>query len=191
MKYDRTKPYGILQPLPIPEAPWESIAMDFIFGLPRSQQSNNNIWTIVDRFSKQAHFIPVKKTIKPHHMAKLFMAHIFKHHGFPKTIILDRDPRMTSLFWRGLFENVGTKLNFSSAYHPQTDGQSEIVNSTILDLLKCYVNELDQRNQWETYLPLLEYAYNNTIHTSTGKTPFEIIEGRLTIPPILRTHEQI
>ena len=118
-------------------------------------------------------------------MAKLFIAHIFKDHGFPKTIVLDRDPRMTSLFWRGLFENVGTKLNFSSAYHPQTDGQSEIVNSTILDLLKCYVNEVDKRNQWETYLPLLEYAYNNTVHTSTQKTPFEIIEGRPKIPPIL------
>ena len=124
-------------------------------------------------------------------MAKLFMTHIFKHHGFPKTIISNRDPRMTSLFWRGLFENVGTKLNFSSAYHPQTDGQSEIVNSTILDLLKCYVNEVDQRNQWETYLPLLEYAYNNAIHTSTRKTPFEIIEGCPNIPPILQTHEQI
>ena len=118
--------------------------MDFIFGLPRSQQSNNGIWTIVDRFSKQAHFIPVKKIIKPHHMAKLFMTHIFKHHGYPKTIVSDRDPRMTSLFWRGLFDNVGTKLNFSSAYHPQTDGQSERVNSTILDLLKCYVNEVDK-----------------------------------------------
>ncbi|MCO5548846.1 hypothetical protein L7F22_002308 [Adiantum nelumboides] len=98
---------------------------------------------------------------------------------------------MSSLFWRGLFDNVGTKLNFSSAYHPQTDGQSEIVNSTILNLLKCYVNEVDQRNQWEVYLPLLEYAYNNTIHTSTGRTPFEIIEGRPKVPPILRTQQQI
>ena len=83
---------------------------------------------------------------------------------------------MTSLFLRGLFENLRTKLNFPFAYHPQTDGQSEIMNSKILDLLKCYVNEVDKRNQWEDYLPLLEYAYNNTVHTSTGKTPFEIIE---------------
>ena len=118
-------------------------------------------------------------------MAKLFMPHIFKHHGFPKTIVFKRNPRMTSLFWRGLFDDVGTKLNFSLAYHPQTDGQSEIVNSKIFDLLKCYVNEVDKRNQWEASLPLLEYAYNNTVHTSTGKTPFEIIEGRPKIPPIL------
>ena len=79
---------------------------------------------------------------------------------------------MTSLFWKGLFENLGTQLNFSSAYHPQMDGQSEIVNSIILDLLKCYVNGVDQRNQWEKYLPLVEYAYNNMVHSSTGKSPF-------------------
>ena len=85
---------------------------------------------------------------------------------------------MTSLFWRGLFENLGTQLNFSLAYHPQTDGQSEIVNSVILDLLKCYMNEVDQRNEWKKYLPLVEYAYNNNIHTSTSKAPFEVMEDQ-------------
>ena len=191
VKYDRGKQVGLLQPLPIPDAPWESISMDFIFGLPKSIHGNMGIRTIVDRFSKQAHFIPVKKTIKPYHMATLFVSNIFKYHGLPKSIVSDRDPRMTSLFWKGLFENLGTRLNFSSAYHPQTDGQSEIVNSTILDLLKSYVNEVDQRNQWEKYLPLVEYAYNNTVHTSTGKSPFEIIEGRSKVPPILRMHQKI
>ena len=86
------------------------------------------IWTIVDRFSKQAHFILVKKTIKAHHMATLFISQVFKYHGLPTSIVSDRDPRMTSNFWKGLFENLGTKLNFSLAYHPQTDGQSEIAN---------------------------------------------------------------
>ena len=86
---------------------------------------------------------------------------------------------------------MGTRLDFSSAYHPQTDGQSEIVNSTILDLLKNYVNEVDQRNQWEKHLPLVEYAYNNTVHTSTRKSPFEIVEGRSKGPPILRMHQKI
>ncbi|MCO5585893.1 hypothetical protein L7F22_039827 [Adiantum nelumboides] len=98
---------------------------------------------------------------------------------------------MTSNFWRGLFQNLGTKLNFSSAYHPQTDGQSEIANSIVWDLLKAYVMEVDQRNQWEKYLPLVEYAYNNTVHTSTGKTPFEVIEGRAKVPPILKMHGKI
>ena len=190
-KYDRGKQPGLLQPLPIPNAPWESISMDFIFGLPKSIHGNTGIWTTVDRFSKQAHFIPVKKTIKAHQMATLFISQIFKYHGLPTSIVSDRDPRMTSNFWKGLFENLGTRLNFSSAYHPQTDGQSEIANLTILDLLKAYVTEVDQSSQWEKYLPLLEYAYNNTVHTSTGKAPFDIIEGRSKSPLLLKMHGKI
>ncbi|MCO5609255.1 hypothetical protein L7F22_063479 [Adiantum nelumboides] len=98
---------------------------------------------------------------------------------------------MTSNFWKGLFENLGTRLNFSSGYHPQTDGQSEIANLTILDLLKSYVTEVDQRSQWEKYIPLVEYAYNNTVHTSTGKAPFEVIEGRSKSPLLLKVHGKI
>ena len=98
VKYDRGKQVGLLQPLPILEALWESISMDFIFGLPKSIHGNMGIWTIVDRFSKQAHFIRVMKTIKPHHMATLFISQIFKYHGLPKSIVSDRDPRMASLF---------------------------------------------------------------------------------------------
>ncbi|MCO5601610.1 hypothetical protein L7F22_055733 [Adiantum nelumboides] len=190
-KFDRGKQPGLLQPLPIPDSPWESISMDFIFGLPKSIHGNTGIWTIVDRFSKQAHFLPVKKTIKAHQMATLFISQIFKYHGLPTSIVSDRDPRMTSNFWKGLFENLGTRLNFSSAYHPQTDGQSEIANLTILDLLKSYVTEVDQRSQWEKYLPLVEYAYNNTVHTSTGKAPFEVIEGRPKSPLLLKVHGKI
>ncbi|MCO5550562.1 hypothetical protein L7F22_004049 [Adiantum nelumboides] len=98
---------------------------------------------------------------------------------------------MTSNFWKGLFENLGTRLNFSLAYHPQTDGQSEIANLTVLDLLKAYVTEVDQRSQWEKYLPLVEYAYNNTVHTSTGKAPFEVIEGRPKSSLLLKVHGKI
>ncbi|MCO5557717.1 hypothetical protein L7F22_011288 [Adiantum nelumboides] len=98
---------------------------------------------------------------------------------------------MTSNFWKGLFENLGTRLNFSSAYHPQTDGQSEIANLTVLDLLKAYVTEVDQRSQWKKYLPLVEYAYNNTVHTSTRKAPFEVIEGRSKSPLLLKVHGKI
>ena len=155
VKFDRHKTPGLPQPLHIPTAPWESIAMDFIFGLPRSIHGNTEIWTIVERSSKQAHFVPVKKTIKAHHMATLFISQIFKYHGMPSSIVSDRDPRMTSLFWQGLFDNLGTKLNFSSAYHPQTDGQSEIANLTILDLLKNYIEEIGlaqelHRGNWST-----------------------------------------
>ncbi|MCO5612471.1 hypothetical protein L7F22_066738 [Adiantum nelumboides] len=158
--------------------------MDFIFGLPKSIHGNTGIWTIVDRFSKQAHFIPVKKTIKAHQMATLFISQVFKYHGLPMSIVSDRDPRMTSNFWKGLFENLGTRLNFSSAYHSQTDGQSEIANLTVLDLLKAYVTKVDQR-------PHVEYAYKNTVHTSTKKAPFEVNEGRSKSPLLLKVHGKI
>ncbi|MCO5596548.1 hypothetical protein L7F22_050613 [Adiantum nelumboides] len=141
VKYDRGKAYGLLQPLPIPTAPWESIAMDFIFGLSKTSSGNEGIWTIVDRFSKQAHFIPVRKQITVEQMAKIFLVPVFKYHGMPRSIVSDRDLRMTGLFWRTLWQNLHSTLRFSSSYHPQTDGQSEIVNSAVLDLLKCYVSD--------------------------------------------------
>ncbi|MCO5612738.1 hypothetical protein L7F22_067007 [Adiantum nelumboides] len=191
MKYDRGKQPGLLQPLPILDSPWESISMDFIFGLPKSIHGNTGIWRIVDKFSRPAHLIPIKKTIKAHQMATLFISQVFKYHGLPTSIVSDRDPRMTSNFWKGLFDNLGTRLNFSSAYHSQTDGQSEIANLTVLDLLKAYVTEVDQRSQWEKYLPLVEYAYNNTVHTSIGKAPFEVIEGRPKSPLLLKVHGKI
>ncbi|MCO5595463.1 hypothetical protein L7F22_049506 [Adiantum nelumboides] len=163
--------------------------MDFIFDLPRTQSGHDGIWTIIDRFSKQAHFIPVKKTVKPDHLARLFVAQIFRLHGMPETIVSDKDPRFTSLFWKAIWENIGTRLQFSSSFHPQTDGQSEIANSVILDLLKSYIS--DQKTQWERYLPLVEFAYNNTIHSSTGKAPFEIVEGAMKVPPFLSTKDKI
>ncbi|MCO5587502.1 hypothetical protein L7F22_041451 [Adiantum nelumboides] len=150
---------------------------------------NDGIWTIIFRFSMQTHFFPVRKKIKPDHMARLFMSNIFKYHGMPQSIVSDRDSRMTSLFWRGLFENMGATLKFSSPFHPQTDGQSEEANSTVLDLLKCYVSE--HKGKWELYLPLVEYAYNNTMHLSTGKAPFEIVEGGKKVPSILHTKDKI
>ncbi|MCO5571715.1 hypothetical protein L7F22_025462 [Adiantum nelumboides] len=189
VKFDRQKAPGLLQPLPIPDRPWESIAMDFVFDLPRTTTGNDGIWTIICRFSKQAHFILVRKKIKSEHMVKIFMQNIFKYHGMPQSIVSDRDPRMTSLFWKALFENMGTTLKFSSSFHPQTDGQSEEVNSTVLDLLKCYVSE--HKVAWEQYLPLVEYAYNNTVHSSTGKAPFKIVEGGKKVPPILHTKDKI
>ncbi|MCO5554277.1 hypothetical protein L7F22_007805 [Adiantum nelumboides] len=128
--------------------------------LPRTPTGNDGIWTII---CKLAHFVP--------------------------SIVSDRDPRMTSLFWKALFENMGTMLKFSSSFHPQTDGQSEEANSIVLDLLKCYVSE--HKATWEHYLPLVEYAYNNTVHTSTGKAPFEIVEGGKRVPPILQTKDRI
>ncbi|MCO5569394.1 hypothetical protein L7F22_023106 [Adiantum nelumboides] len=107
----------------------------------------------------------------------------------PETIVSDRDPRFTSLFWKAIWENIGTRLQFSSSFHLQTDGQSEIANSVVLDLLKSYIS--DQKTQWEKYLPLVEFAYNNRIHSSIGKAPFEIVEGAVKVPPFLSTKDKI
>ncbi|MCO5574562.1 hypothetical protein L7F22_028350 [Adiantum nelumboides] len=134
----------------------ESIAMDFIFGLPKTSSGNEGIWTIVDWFSKQAHFIPVRKQITTEQMAKTFLVTVFKYHEMPRSIVSDRDPRMIGLFWRALWQNLHSTLRFSSSYHPQTDGQSEMVNSAVLDLLKCYVS--NNPAQWEHFLPLVEFA---------------------------------
>ncbi|MCO5589090.1 hypothetical protein L7F22_043056 [Adiantum nelumboides] len=143
----------------------------------------------IDHVAVKAHFVPVKKTVKPDHLARLFVAQIFRLHGMPETIVSDRDPRFTSLFWKAIWENIGTRLQFSSSFHPQTDGQSEIANSVVLDLLKSYIS--DEKTQWERYLPLVEFAYNNTIHSSTGKAPFEIVEGAMKVPPFLSTKDKI
>ncbi|MCO5592661.1 hypothetical protein L7F22_046664 [Adiantum nelumboides] len=106
VKYDRGKAYGLLQSLPIPTAPWESIAMDFSFGLPKTSSGNEGIWTIVNRFSKQAHFIPVRNQITAKQMAKIFLVIVFKYYGMPRSIVSDRDPRMTGLFWRELYGRI-------------------------------------------------------------------------------------
>ncbi|MCO5575207.1 hypothetical protein L7F22_029004 [Adiantum nelumboides] len=157
-----------------------------IFGLPKTSPKNEGIWTIVDRFSKQAHFIPVQKQITVEQMANTFVVTMFKYHGMSTSLLLC----MTGLFWQALWQNLHSTLRFSSSYHPQTDGQSEIVNSAVLDLLKRYVSA-DYLAQWEHYLPLVEFAYNNTIHSSTSKAPFEIVEGARKPPPMVKVMDDV
>ncbi|MCO5587151.1 hypothetical protein L7F22_041098 [Adiantum nelumboides] len=162
VKFDRQKTPGLLQPLPTPNKPWKSIAMDFIFNLPRTPTRNDEIWTIICSFSKQAHFVPVRKKIKFEHMVKLFMHNIFKYHGMPQSIVNDKDPRITRLFWKALFGNMGTTLKFSSSFHPQ---QMDSQKRQILLSWICSNAVSEHKATWEHYLPLLEYAYNNTVHT--------------------------
>jgi len=127
IKAEHLHPAGLLQPLPIPEWKWETISMDFITGLPRTKKNNDSIMVVVDKLSKAAHFIPVWSTYKAVQIAHIFMKNVFKLHGLPK-VISDRDVKFTSAFWRTLFAELGTQLNFSTAYHPQTDGQTERVH---------------------------------------------------------------
>jgi len=124
------KQVGLLQPLPIPEGPWESVSMDFMVSLPPSK-GFDAIMVVVDRFSKMAHFIPTKDEATAQEMGRLFFSHIFKHHGLLKDIVSDRDPKFISKFWWALWKRMGSELKMSTSFHPQTDGQTERVNLVI------------------------------------------------------------
>ena len=152
VKAERQKPSGLLQPLPIPEWKWEHITMDFIFKLPPTTQRHDGIWVVVDRLTKSAHFLPIREKFSPQRLAKLFMSHIVSLHGVPVSIISDRDPRFTSRFWKRLMKELGVKLNLSTAFHPQTDGQSERTIQTLEDMLRSCV--LQFKGHWNEYLPL-------------------------------------
>eukprot|EP00253_Pinus_taeda_P019019 PITA_19019 len=176
IKAEHQHPAGLLQPLRVPEWKWEAISMDFITRLPKTKRNNDSIFVVVDKLSKAAHFIPVQSTYRATQIAHIFMQNIFRLHGLPKNIISDRDVKFTSTFWKTLFAELGTQLNFSTAYHPQTDGQTERVNQMIEDMLRAYV--MQQPTKWEDYLHLVEFAYNNGYHTSTQMSPFEVMYGR-------------
>ena len=124
---------------------------------------------VVDKLTKSAHFIPVKTTFEASAIAQIFLKEIIRLHGVPRKIISDRDARFTSRFWKSLLQSMGTQLNFSTTYHPETDGQTERVNQVLEDMLRMYV--MDQQNQWEKYLPLVEFAYNNSYHSSIQELP--------------------
>ncbi|KAA0032356.1 ty3-gypsy retrotransposon protein [Cucumis melo var. makuwa] len=138
VKAPRQKPVGLLQPLSIPEWKWESVSMDFITGLPRTLRGFTVIWVVVDRLTKSAHFVPGKSTYTASKWAQLYMSEIVRLHGVPVSIVSDRDARFTSKFWKGLQTAMGTRLDFSTAFHPQTDDQTERLNQVLEDMLRAY-----------------------------------------------------
>jgi transposase InsO family protein len=140
--------------------------MDLITQLPHTKAGNDAIVVVVDKYSKMLHCIPTTTTVTARQLAKLFFNEIVRLHGVPSSIISDRDPRFTSSFWQQLWKQLGTRLAMSTAYHPQTDGQTERANRTIEEMLRAYVNT--KQNDWDEYLTAVEIAYNNGKQTSTG-----------------------
>nr|KYP55985.1 Retrotransposable element Tf2 [Cajanus cajan] len=175
-KIEHQRPGGVLQLMEIPEWKWDSVTMDFVVGLPKTVRNSDSIWVIVDRLTMCAHFLPVNKRWSLERLSPLYIREIVRLHGVPSSIISDRDPRFTSMFWQTLHQALGMRLRLSSAYHPQTDGQSERTIQSLENLLRACV--LDHLGSWEEVLPLVEFTYNNSYHASIGMVPFEALYGR-------------
>lgn len=163
---------------------WSDISMDFITHLPPSQ-GKTVILVVVDRFSKCAHFIPMTSGFTAVSVAKVFSRDVCRLHGIPTSIVSDRDPVFINTFWKEIFKLQGTSLSHSSAYHPQTDGQTEVVNRVLEDYLRCYVSE--NQSTWMEWLPWAEYHYNTATHSGLKCSPFEVVFGRE--PPKLLDYE--
>ncbi|GJS53406.1 reverse transcriptase domain-containing protein [Tanacetum coccineum] len=176
VKAEHQRPSGLLVQPKIPEWKWDNITMDFVTKLPKTSQGYDTIWVIVDRLTKSAIFTPMRETDPLDKLARLYLKEVVTRHGIPVSIICDRDPRFASNFWRSLQNALGTNLDMSTAYHPQTDGQSERTIQTLEDMLRACA--IDFGKGWVNHLPLVEFSYNNSYHASIKAAPFEALYGR-------------
>ncbi|GJU01487.1 putative reverse transcriptase domain-containing protein [Tanacetum coccineum] len=158
-----------LVPLEIPMWKWKKITMDLITKLPKTPRQCDAIWVIVDRLTKSAIFLPIKESMSSEALAELYLREVVARHGVPVSIVSDRDNRFTFRFWQRFQEDLGTRVHFSTTYHPQTDGQSERTIQTLEDMLRACA--IDFGGSWDKYLPLAEFSYNNSYHSSIKMPP--------------------
>ena len=174
-KYETQSPASLLQPLPIPIAMWSDLSRDFIGGLPKSQ-GYGTIMVVVDRLSKYAHFIPLTHPYSAKEVAEVFLKEVVRLHGFPTSIVFDRDRIFVSSFWFELFKLSSPKLKFSLAYHPQMDGQTEVVNRCLETYLRCFT--CSKLRQWYKWLSWAKFWFNTSYNAYFKATPFNILYGR-------------
>ncbi|KAI3819877.1 hypothetical protein L1987_13729 [Smallanthus sonchifolius] len=182
VKAEHQRPSGLLEQPEIPVWKWENLAMDFITKLPRTSSGYDSMWVIIDRLTKSAHFLHIREDYRVEKLARIYIKEIVSRHGVPLNIIFDRDARFTSRFWQSLQTALGTRLDLSTAYHPQTDGQTERTIQTLEDMLRACV--IDFGGNWDSHLSLIEFSYNNSYHTSINMAPFEKLYGRKCRSPI-------
>ena len=182
VKAKHQKPAGKIPLLPIPVWKWEKITMDFVTGLPRTQRQHDAICVIVDRLTKSAHFLPINVEDSLDKLAQLNVDEIVRLHGVSVSMVSDRDPRFTSRFWPSLQAALGTRLHFSTTFHPQMDGQSERTIQMLEDMLRACVMEF--KGSWDTHLALMEFAYNNSYQARIEMSPFEALYGRKCRTPV-------
>jgi transposase InsO family protein len=173
-KSERVAYPGLLEPLKVPDGAWQVVTMDFINGLPKSS-GYDCIMVVVDKFSRYAHFIPLKHPFTALSVAQAYVKEVYRLHALPVAIVSDRDPVFTSTLWQELFRLTQTELRMSSARHPETDGQTERVNQCLEGFLRCFVSSCQK--QWVQWIHLAEFWYNTTLHSVLGKTPFEVLYG--------------
>jgi hypothetical protein len=178
-KGETVKSPGTLQPLLIPPAILKDISMDFITGLPKSR-NKSVIMAVVDLLSKYAHYYALQHPFTTSTVAQIFMDQVFKLHGMPRSIVYDHDPTFTSIFWQELFKLQGTQLHLSTTYHPRIDGQTKFVKKCLERYLRCFASE--NQNWWAQWLPLAEWWYNTSYHTTTHMNYFEAVYGQK--PPV-------
>ncbi|CAI7924715.1 unnamed protein product, partial [Closterium sp. NIES-54] len=175
MKSSQKRKAGQLQPIPPPGRAWQQVTMDFVTGLPSNPGGNNAVMVAVDRLTKMAHFAACRKSISAEETARLFIATVVRLHGIPAAIISGRDTKFTSNFWKNLWEQFGTRQQFSSSYHPETDGQTERTNQTMEKVILATCND---PTTWEHQLPLIEFAYNNATSATAHQSLFYLNYGQ-------------
>lgn len=184
-KNENKKPAGLHQPFKIPKRNWQVVSLDYVTGLPKTDRGNDCMLVLVDKLSKFLVIVPTTTKATAKETARLYFDHILCEHGLQEVLISDRDPRFTSEFWTELHKLLGTKLNISTAYRPQTDGQTERANRTLEEMLRSYC--MDNQNDWDLYVKPVAFAYNNSKNSSTNETPFYMNYGfHPTLPQTLQ-----